>query len=99
MMPDKIFCSIYRSSKREEMYLYVKKDTDLASLPEPLMKQFGQPALAMSLVLSEGRTLARADVRKVMADIEAQGFYLQMPPSETVDVMLARQLDQGDADA
>ena len=45
------------------------------------------------------RKLARADVRKVMQQIEEQGFYLQMPPSETVDVLLARQIEQGASDA
>ena len=99
MSADKIFCSVYRSSKREEMYLYVQKDTDLATLPEALIKQFGQATLAMNLVLSATRKLARADVQKVMQQIEEQGFYLQMPPSETVDVLLARQLEQGNPDA
>ncbi|MCB1836355.1 MAG: YcgL domain-containing protein [Alcanivoracaceae bacterium] len=99
MSADKIFCSVYRSSKREEMYLYVQKDTDLAMLPEPLVKQFGQATLAMNLVLSATRKLARADVQKVMQQIEEQGFYLQMPPSETVDALLARQLEQGSGDA
>ena len=86
MTPDSLLCSIYRSGKREEMYLYVKKGTDLDTLPEVLIKQFGQASLVMDLLLREARPLARADVKKVMAVIAEQGFYLQMPPSTTEPV-------------
>ena len=86
MAMESLLCSIYRSSKREEMYLYVKKGTDLATLPEALIRQFGQAALVMDLLLREQRPLARADVKKVMAVIAEQGFYLQMPPSTTEPV-------------
>lgn len=76
----KKLCSIYRSPKEEGMYLYVDKDNDLASVPEALLKRFGQPELAMTLLLTPDKKLARADVAKVLETIEEQGFYLQMPP-------------------
>lgn len=81
MNKKQILCSVYRSNKRAEMYLYVKKDTDLTSLPEVLYQQFGEASLVMSMLLSESRKLARADVGKVLAMIEEQGFYLQLPPA------------------
>ena len=76
----KKLCSIYRSPKEEGMYLYVDKDNDLASVPEALLKRFGQPELAITLLLTPDKKLARADVAKVLEAIEEQGFYLQMPP-------------------
>jgi len=76
----KKLCSIYRSPKEEGMYLYVDKDNDLASVPEALLKRFGHPELAMTLLLTPDKKLARADVAKVLEAIEEQGFYLQMPP-------------------
>ena len=82
MNDSKMLCSVFRGTKREGMYLYVKKDTDLTTLPEGLMQQFGVLTLAMTLVLTESRQLARADVKKVRAMIDEQGFYLQMPPAE-----------------
>lgn len=82
MNDSKILCSIFRGSKREGMYLYVRKDTDLETLPEGLLQQFGNLTLAMTLVLTESRQLARADVKKVMSMIVEQGFYLQMPPAD-----------------
>lgn len=77
----KTICSIYRSPKKEGMYLYVDKAEDLSRVPESLLRQFGQPEQAMTLVLEPGRKLAHADTEKVLAALHEQGFYLQMPPS------------------
>lgn len=73
-------CSIYRSPKQEGMYLYVDKKDGLKSVPEPLLKRFGKPELAMTLMLTPEKKLARANVESVLKMIEEQGFYLQMPP-------------------
>jgi uncharacterized protein len=78
----RLLCSVYRSPKREGMYLYVRRGTDLRTLPEALMKVFGHPGHAMDLLLSPEKRLARAEVDKVMAMIREQGFYLQMPPPD-----------------
>ncbi len=48
-----MFCVIYRSSKRDQTYLYVEKRR-FSRVPEALMKGFGQPQLAMMLPL-DGR--------------------------------------------
>lgn len=77
----KQLCKIYRSSKKEGMYLYVDRVDDLDRIPETLLNSFGKPELAMTIALSPERKLARADVEKVLAAIAEQGFYLQMPPS------------------
>lgn len=76
----KLLVDIYRTKKKEGMYLYVKKGEDLEQLPEALMKQFGRAELAMSIVLHPQRRLANADVNKVLANIAEQQYYLQMPP-------------------
>ena len=34
----------------------------------------------MTLLIDEGRKLARADAAKVLQDIADNGFYLQLPP-------------------
>ena len=39
----KYLCQIYKSSKKEEMYLYVLKERGLEDVPEPLMASFGEP--------------------------------------------------------
>ncbi len=77
----KLVCEVFRSSRKQEMYLYVDRARGLEDVPEVLMKQFGEPESVMTLVLSPGRKLARVDVRDVMEAIESQGFFLQMPPT------------------
>jgi uncharacterized protein YcgL (UPF0745 family) len=76
----KLIVSVYRSKRKEGMYLYVEKSEGLETLPEPLLKQFGVPEHAMVLVLTPEKKLANADVEKVMQAVQAEGFYLQMPP-------------------
>ena len=78
----RLLCSVYRSSKKEGMYLYVRRGAELGTLPEGLMKVFGLPGHALDLMLTAERKLARADSAVVMAQIRDQGFYLQMPPAE-----------------
>ena len=90
----RLLCSIYRSARKEGMYLYVRRGTDLGTLPEALLKAFGAPAHAMDLLLTRERALARADTEKVMAQIRDQGFYLQMPPTDgEAPLPLARKPD------
>ncbi len=72
---------IFRSSRREEMYLYVDRAKGLVDVPEVLMEQFGEPVSVLSMLLDAERKLARADAAEVLAQIESRGFYLQMPPT------------------
>lgn len=62
------------------MYLYVEKQCELTKVPEALLKRFGRPELAMTLLLHTERKLARVDVEKVLQGIDEQGYFLQMPP-------------------
>jgi uncharacterized protein YcgL (UPF0745 family) len=73
-------CWIYRSPRKEGMYLYLSREEGFDEVPKPLLERFGSPQLVMTLELHAGRTLAREDVSKVMANLQAQGFHLQMPP-------------------
>ncbi len=73
-------CSIYKSAKREEMYLYVRKTDGFKRVPEALVAMFGKATLFGTLLLTPEKKLARADVTLVLADIQEKGFYLQLPP-------------------
>ena len=76
-----LLCEVFRSPRKAEMYLYVERAAGLDKVPEPLLAEFGAPESVMTLMLSAERKLARADVAEVLASIEAQGYYLQLPPS------------------
>jgi uncharacterized protein YcgL (UPF0745 family) len=81
----KIIVQIYRSSKEEGMYLYVKKEEGLSRVPEELLKLFGKPQAAMVLLLTPKKKLAHADIQKVLEGLEQKGFYLQLPPRDQRD--------------
>lgn len=78
----KCICSIYKSPRKREMYLYVDKREALSRIPEGLLAAFGTPQHAFDLLLTPERKLAREDIHKVLENIEKQGFHLQMPPPQ-----------------
>lgn len=78
----KRICSIYKSPRKNEMYLYVLKAEALSRVPEGLLGAFGPPVHAFDLVLTPERQLAREDIAQVLENLEKQGFHLQMPPPE-----------------
>ncbi|MGI9276215.1 MAG: YcgL domain-containing protein [Endozoicomonas sp.] len=79
---NKLLISIYKSPRRDEMYLYVNKQDRLDKVPEALSQSFGTAEHVMDMLLTPERKLARADTEKVIEAIRSNGFYLQMPPAE-----------------
>ncbi|GAB4293517.1 MAG: YcgL domain-containing protein [Methylophaga sp.] len=72
---------IYKSTKKDELYLYITKKDDFSDVPQSLYDTMGkEPVFVMELELSPERRLAREDVRTVMKNLESQGFHIQMPP-------------------
>ncbi len=78
----KRICCVYKSSKQDEMYLYVDKREGLARVPEALLKSFGEPKELMTLLIRADKKLARVDAAKLLNEISSKGFYLQMPPAK-----------------
>lgn len=74
-------CFIYKSLKKEELYLYLDKKDDFSALPEALLHSVGKLAFVMALELTPERKLAREDSQKVLASIKEKGFFMQMPPT------------------
>jgi uncharacterized protein len=88
MCPTALPCWIYKSPHRDEMYLYLAAEDGLDAVPPALIERFGTPRLVMRLDLHPGRPLAREDVTRVMANLQAQGYHLQMPPNLRPDLYL-----------
>lgn len=78
-MTDKQFVSVFRSSKKTDTYLYVRRGQAWDDLPESLRGIFGAPVHAMDLVLTPDRKLARTSGKQVLDSIADKDFYLQMP--------------------
>ena len=72
---------IYKSLRKPDTYLYLRKQDDFAVVPEPVRAPLGDLAFVMELALTEHRKLARADAAVVRANLVAQGYHLQFPPT------------------
>jgi hypothetical protein len=79
--PNTTPCWIYRSSKKDEMYLYLARQDAFEDVPQALLKRFGTPLPVMELALHPDRPLAREDVNKVIGNLRSLGYHLQMPPN------------------
>tara|TARA_B100000674_G_C37750432_1_gene873135 strand:- start:364 stop:627 length:264 start_codon:yes stop_codon:yes gene_type:complete len=73
-------CWIYRSSKKEGLYLYLGERDNFSKIPKKLQKIFGKLNLVMNIDLSAHNRLAQADIEMVKKSIKSQGFFLQFPP-------------------
>ena len=91
----KVLCDVYKSTKKYETYLYVSRKDGFARVPEVLLETFGKPVLAMTMIITEDKKLARTDGKNVLENIENRGFYLQMPPpKETYMLDLFCKIDK-----
>lgn len=80
MMMSTNLCAIYRSAKKEEMFLYVPKRDVFEQVPQSLLEIFGKPQFVMLFNLTGEKQLKRAKNEEVLQALQTQGFYLQMPP-------------------
>ncbi len=72
---------IYKSRKKDELYLYLSKKDDFSAVPPALFDAIGaNPVFVMELTLTPERRLAREDVTVVIRHLQTQGFHVQMPP-------------------
>lgn len=74
--------AIYKSSRKDQTYLYLVKRDDFSQVPDALRQMFGTPLLVTVLDLAQRDKLAGADIEKVRADLVNKGFYLQLPPPQ-----------------
>ena len=78
----KIACDVYKSVDKENYYLYVLEDQGVEQVPEALRQQLGKVEIALSLELTEERSLAKEDPVIVMANLKEKGYHLQLPPAK-----------------
>ncbi|QFS86955.1 MULTISPECIES: YcgL domain-containing protein [unclassified Marinobacter] len=81
-MKDREFVSVFRSSKKSDTYIYVRRGQNWGDLPEALRSIFGQPVHAMDLLLSPDKKLARTTGKEVLEALAEKDFFLQMPEEQ-----------------
>ena len=75
-------CSAYKSPKKLDLYLYVRKSDGLSRVPEALLGYFGTPEHVLDFDLTPDRRLARENAEEVLKNLQVKGFHLQMPESQ-----------------
>lgn len=98
----KLLCEVFRSPRKEGMYLFVKREEGLERVPEALLSMFGDPESALVFALEPSRKLALADTVTVLAALESEGYYVQMPPGKRESASEPRQQSlttKGETDA
>ncbi|MEC4747395.1 YcgL domain-containing protein [Methylomicrobium sp. Wu6] len=73
-------CFIYKSSKKQDVYLYLKDQDDFTCLPQALQNSLGRMEFVFSLEITPERKLANADPVSVLNNLSKQGYFLQLPP-------------------
>ena len=75
-------CEIFAGARRPGSYLFVDQEEGFARVPSALLEAFGETRSVLTLKLHENRVLAQANAVDVLNAIDAEGFYLQLPPAE-----------------
>jgi uncharacterized protein YcgL (UPF0745 family) len=92
-----MLCSVYKSSKKIQTYLFINKRDDFSEVPEALMKMFGKPVMVTVLNLATKVKLGFSDLDKVKASLVKHGYYLQLTPQEE-DMLKAHKANKQNTD-
>jgi len=89
-------CTVYRSETKAYTYLYLAAGKELADLPGFLLEKFGIAERFLDLDLDQRQKLAHADLETVKSQLLSKGYYLQLPPEQSVDELLERQFNRAE---
>ncbi|PIE43049.1 MAG: hypothetical protein CSA50_07110 [Gammaproteobacteria bacterium] len=89
-----VICSVYKSAKKEGMYLYIDKKSQLDDVPEALAQLFGRMIHVLDFLLTPNKKLAGVEATRVLQDIGEKGYFLQIPPREE-NLLIAHRAAMG----
>jgi uncharacterized protein YcgL (UPF0745 family) len=75
-------CTVFKSSRKEYTYLYLREDLTLDDLPATLRELMGTAVHTMNIDLAGRRSLAKEDIETVRANLADPGYHLQLPPED-----------------
>jgi len=75
-------CYVYRSNKKQGMYLYLVEKDNFSDVPESLMKLLGELVFSFEFDLSKDRKLVKEESEEVLRILKENGYFLQMPPAK-----------------
>ncbi len=78
-MSNPFMAHIYRSDKKDGLYIYLAKNTKTSDLDPELLRLLGKHTLVMELDLNSKQKLAKEDINLVKQQLQEKGYYVQLP--------------------
>ncbi len=72
---------VYKSLRKPDTYVYLRTRDEFALVPDAVRAPLGELVFVLSVELTPGRRLARADADVVRRNLAERGFHLQLPPT------------------
>jgi uncharacterized protein YcgL (UPF0745 family) len=80
---ESISCFVYRSERKQGLYVYLTEKDNFDIIPDALRKRVGSLVFTFEFDLTESRKLSRNNTKEVMQSLAEKGYFLQMPPANT----------------
>jgi len=75
-------CHVYASFRKSGTYLWLDDPERLEKLPDALRQLLGELRFVLHVELQRDRALPHQDAGRIMDNLRAQGWHLQLPPGE-----------------
>ena len=79
-------CFVYASQRKADTYLWLNRRDNFEALPAPLALMLGDLRFVLEVELNAERRLPQEDAQIVMDHLQSQGWHLQLPPQQTLEV-------------
>ena len=79
-------CFVYASLRKADTYVWLARQGDFSVLPESLALMLGDLRFVLEVELDPRRKLPKEDVAAVLANLQTQGWHLQLPPAQMLAV-------------
>ncbi len=74
---------VYASRRKPDTYVWLRRRDDFDPLPAPLREQLGELRFVLEIDLGAERQLPHENAVTILANLDGQGWHLQLPPGDT----------------
>ena len=83
-LPESIAVDVFKTARRPDTFLYVPEGLSPREWPDGLEQVFSPAEKVLSVTRTVDRPLASQPAARVMEEIVAKGYFLQLPPQPIV---------------
>lgn len=76
-------CYVYASQRKAGTYVWLRQHDTFDALPAALLEKLGELRFVLEVDLTADRQLPHENAAAILASIDTQGWYLQLPPADT----------------